>query len=332
MAATTDPKSETLSYAEHDKLGPLGGRPSTLHDPAELRAKLLGEFSAAVAAARDAAASADREAATAVHSSRKALRRARAVLSMIAGALPKSERRAVRAALQEARRSLSTVRDHTVAPETLAQLELGEEDRATARRVLDSAAEAIPAIAEIKQLLAEAAARAAAQADALAAALPPGIEWKTVAGGIAEIYGQARVARRGAKRSKQSFHTWRRRTKELAHQLHFVAKHAGPRSSAIHAEIDGIGDTLGPVVDLIMLREFVETHGQGTPAEAVESLRDSIDATLEGLMKSTRSSSEARDAFRQKPKKFERRLAKSIKRDLTPADHSGPNGEAADAD
>jgi CHAD domain-containing protein len=319
------PTVQTLAYAEEDKLGPLGSRASALHDPIELRGKLVAEFTRAVAAAKDAVAAADRGTRSAVHDSRKALRRARAVLSMIAGALPKSERRAVRAALQEARRSLSTVRDHAVAPETLGAMTLGDDERETAKRVLDNAAEAIPALVEIKQLLAEAAARAAAQAEALAAALPPEISWAVVVDGIAEVYGDARRARRAAKRSKQWFHTWRRRSKELVYQLDFVASHAGARTLAIRAELDAVTDLLGPGVDLIMVREFVETHAQGIPSDAIEHLRDDIDKQLDDVMKNARKA--ARDAFSQKASKFARRLAKAVKRDLAPADEHHANGD-----
>jgi CHAD domain-containing protein len=316
--------SDALPYAEHDKLGPLGSRPSALHDPAELRAKLIGEFDSAVHTAREAAASVDEGSAKAVHQSRKALRRARAVLTMIASALPKSERRAVRAALQEARRSLSTIRDHSVAPETLGQMPLSEEDRDIARRVLDSAAEAIPSLAEIKQLLGEAAARAAAQAEALHAALPAKVAWDDVAYGIRGLYGEARHARRAGKRSERWFHTWRRRTKELSYALDFVARQAGPRTAAIQNELASIADQQGPAVDLLMVREFVATHGAGLPAEAIEHLRDAIGAQLGDVMKDARKT--AGDAFALKPRKFEKRLTKAVKRDLTPPDEARANG------
>lgn len=316
-----------LPYPEDDKLGPLGSRPSVLHEPAELRAKLLEEFASAVTSAREAAASAERNSARAVHDARKALRRARAVLMMVAGELPKSERRAVRNALQDARRSLSTVRDHAVAPETLSQADLDEDDRDTARRIVDNAAEAIPVIAEIKQLLGEAAARAAAQGEALATALPPEISLSTVLDGIADVYADARQARRRSKRDKAWFHTWRRRGKELVYQLDFVASHAGPRTMAIRAELEAVTDQLGPAVDLIMVRDFVTTHAQGIPADAVDRLCDRLDTQIDDLMKSTRKM--ARDAYRLKPKKLARRLAKAIRRDLTPADD---NGRASDDD
>lgn len=319
---------ETVAYPEHDKLGPLGTKVSALQQPADLRKMLVDAFHGAVQGAREAAASADQGATTAVHDMRKALRRARAVLSLVAPALPKSERRAVRQALQAARRSLSAARDHAVAPETLAELSLPDEDRPTARRVLDNAAQALPAAGEIKQLLGEAAARAAAQAEALEAALPPELDVAVLGEGVATIYAEARKARRGSKRSTAQFHSWRRRAKELTYQLDLIAAHAGARASAIHEEIDGVTDLLSPAVDLIMLRAFVETYAQGIPAEDLERLYGVIDRQLDDLMKDARKA--GRDSFQLKPKRFAKRLAKAIKRDLAPADEAGGDGVATD--
>jgi CHAD domain-containing protein len=317
MATTTGPKP-ALPYLEQDKLGPLGIKTSAIHDAAALRNALLRAFEAAAQDARDAVGAVDNGASSAVHDSRKALRRARAILGLVAGALPKSERRAVKGALQEARRALSTVRDHAVAPETLGQLTLDEADRAAANRVLANAAEAMPATGAIKQLLAESAARAAAQAEALQAALPHEVDWDIVAEGLRTTYGEARRASRAAKHSKAWFHTWRRRSKELVYQLELVATHAGPRVTAIHSELAGVTDMLGPAVDLIMVREFIATFAQGIAPEDVDHLRDSIDGHLDDLMKSARKA--ARDAFRLKPKKLDKRVTKSVRRDLAPPD------------
>ncbi len=328
MSTTTGPRPALL-YPEHDKLGPLGQKRSAIQDAAALRNTLVRAFEAATQDARDAVAAVDTDATAAVHQSRKALRRARAVLGLVGAALPNSEQRAVKTALQEARRALSTVRDHAVAPETLAQLALDDgdrdSDRATVLRVLANAALAVPALAETKQLLAESAARAAAQAEALQTALPHEIAWDTVAEGIRATYGDARRASAAAKRSKAWFHTWRRRSKELVYQLELIARHAGPRVTAIHDELSGVTDTLGPVVDLIMVREFVATYAQGIPPEAIAHLHDSIDHQLDDLMKAARKA--ARDAFRQKPKKLEKRITKSVRRDLLPPDDANHEGE-----
>ena len=325
----SEAKAETIPYREDDKLGPLGAKVSALHDPVELRNALLQAFHDAVQTAKDAVAAVDRSPTDAVHDARKGLRRARAVLELVSSALPKSERKAVTKAIQEARRALSTLRDHAVAPETLGQLPLGDEDRSTAKRVLDNAAEALPAAQEIKQLLAESAARAAAQGEALEAALPAEIDLDTVLDGIRGIYAEARRERRAGKRSKDSFHSWRRRSKELGYQLDFLCSHAGPRVHAIHSEIEGLSDTLGPAVDLIMVRDFLGTHNQGISADELEHLESAVDAQLGDLMKQTRKT--GRDTFSQKPKKFAKRIEKSIKRDLAPADDhdNGANGDSS---
>lgn len=331
MVTTTngDGKAEQ-PYREDDKLGPLGRKTSALYDPVDLRTTMLREFAGAVHAAKTAAAWVDENPVEAVHASRKALRRARAILEMVAGSLPKGERKAVTRALQESRRALSTIRDHAVAPDTLGRLPLGEEERATATRVLANSGEALPAVAEIKQLLSESAARAAAQGEALEAALPGELSWDVVVDGIREIYDEARTARSAAKHSKQWFHTWRRRSKELVYQLHLVEQHAGPRLAAIHEEIDGVTSTLGPAVDLIMVREFVETYAQGIRDAEVEGLTSAIDAQLEDLMAETRKA--ARDTFAQKPRKFAKRLTKAVKRDLTPADDAEAEAHENDGD
>lgn len=333
MATTDAPHASetgTGEERERDQQGATRAHASVLRDPVELRHKLLGVFQAAVHDARESVQAVDVDATGAVHDARKALRRARAVLSLMSGALPKSERRAVKEALQAARRSLSTVRDHAVAPDTFAEIQLDDEDRGTGKRVLENAAEAAPAATEIKQLLGDAATKAAVQAEALEAALPGEIRWSTVIEGLASVYGEARTARRKAKRSKQAFHTWRRRTKELGYQLEIIGEMAGPRVHAVKSEIDAVSDTLGPAVDRIMLREFVETHGLGIPADAVGRLRTAIDAQLDDLMDAARKV--ASDSFEVKPSKFARRIAKTVKRDLASPDDRDGSSAANDND
>jgi CHAD domain-containing protein len=320
MATTTNggdsPTTEAPpSIAEDDKLGPLGGKTTVFDNEAELRRALVAEFLGAAESARAAAAEVDRDVDEAVHEYRKALRRARALLTLLARSLPRGERRAVKKALQEARRAVGTARDHAVAPDTLGALPLGEEERALATAVLDAAAESMPQRAEIKQLLAEGAARALAQVEALEAALPASVTWSSVVKGVCATYDEARSARKAAKRSKKSFHRWRRRSKELGYQLDVLAGFAGPHAAELHREIEGVTEAQGPVVDLIMLRDFVETHA--SRGEPLEHLLSAIDAQLEDLMKDARRA--GKDVYRRKPRRFGRRLEKAVERDLAPA-------------
>ena len=319
MATTTTQTTHVNAmppFAEHDKLGPLGGKPQVMNNDSELRRALVAEFAAAAEAAREASASVERGAAEAVHSYRKALRRARAVLALVSRALPKSERRAVRRALREARRSLGAARDHVVAPETLAGLPLDPIVRETAAAIVRTASDSIAPAAEIKQLLAEGAARTAAQVEALEAALPAGVPWSVVAKGVRSTYDDARRARKAAKRSKRAFHTWRRRSKELGYQLELLANLAGPHVNELHREIEGATDPQSPAVDLIMLRDFVDTYSQGVSPDGLDPLVDAIDAQLDELASAARKA--GKTAFEQKPRRFARRLTKAMRRDFAP--------------
>jgi CHAD domain-containing protein len=322
MATTTSSgdngsKVEAVRYAESDKIGPLGTKRSILDDERELRRTLVAEFQATADAAREAAAAVDKNPTSAVHEYRKALRRARAVLALVASALPRSERRALLAALREARRALGTARDQAVVPETLSALELDEVDRSTAGSVVDATGDAVPQLAEIKQLLAEGAARAAAQVEALEASLPQTLPWTVVERGLRDTYDEARRARKDAKRSKRSFHRWRRRSKELTYQLELIAGYAGEKTSDLHREIEHVTDTQGPAVDLLMLRDLVRTHANGIAPDAIDRLQATVEAQLADLIADSRRA--GRETYKRKPRKFARRVTKRVQQDAAPS-------------
>jgi CHAD domain-containing protein len=218
-------------------------------------------------------------------------------------------------ALREARRALGAARDQAVAPDAMSSIQLDDADRETAKTIMAATA-SLPG-AEIKQLLAEGAARAAAQVEALEAALPETIAWDVVARGVREVYRQARAARKRAKRSTRAFHAWRRRSKELTYQLELLAGYAGERTAALHREVETITDMQGPAVDLVMLRDLALTHSDGVPTEAVDHLADAIEDHLDNFVKAARRA--GRDLFARKPRAFAKRLTKAVHRDLAPA-------------
>lgn len=284
---------------------------SVLLNPDELRTSLVAEFDAMVHATRAAAASV-KDMEDAVHDSRKALRRALALLSVIGSALPMREQGTIKTALQQARRSLSSIRDRSVAAKMFQEMRLSEADRTTAEQVLAHAAHAVPSIAQIKLGLRQVAARAAVELRTVQSALPAQLTWAQISDGVRRLYKKTRRAHRASKDS-QEFHRWRRRSKELVYALAFVARHGGPRTAASHHRIAHITRSLGDAVDLIMLRGFVETHGQGLSREAVGHLRQTLDTRLAHHMKIARKS--GRKLFALKGKIFARRLTKAIERD-----------------
>jgi CHAD domain-containing protein len=285
----------------------------------DLRHALLDELLGAAEAARDAAAAAADHPAEAVHSYRKSLRRARAVLSMVSLALPKRERQAVKKALQDARRSVSAIRDHAVAPDALATAELADDTRATAQLVLAQAAAAQPGTHEIVRRLQDGAVRAVAQVEALEASLPRVLELSTIVRGIRDVYAGARDARRRGRKhgDPREFHRWRRRTKELVYQLQLLGRWAGERTAAIHDIFDDVGDDLSDGVDLIMLGDFVATYGHGIATAQLAALEAAIADHGEHAMTAARRASKG--VFARSPKRFARKLERAVRRDIEPA-------------
>ena len=92
--------------------------------------------------------------------------------------------------------------------------------------------------------------------------------------------------------------------------------YAGQNVTELSAEISGAVDPQGPAVDLIMLRDFVRAYGEGVEAESYDFLVAAIDGHLKDLMKAARKA--GKEAFRRSPRKFAKRLTKSVRRDLTP--------------
>jgi CHAD domain-containing protein len=83
--------------------------------------------------------------------------------------------------------------------------------------------------------------------------------WKAVKPGLKKIYGRERHAFEAAGRdpSPENFHEWRKRVKDLGHQLRLLCP-VRPRKLSARAErLDKLGDLLGDDRDLVMLRQFV---------------------------------------------------------------------------
>jgi len=293
------------------ELPTTGSGPIAVDDGSELRRIVINEFAAAVEAARDAVSRVDDGPAAAIRDYRKALRRARTILELVGSELPRGERRRVRRAVREARRAAGVARDQVVAPEAVDLLTLEVAERETANAVLKSATQHTPAADEVTQALAVGAARAAAQVEVLEAALPEQLRWSTLLAEVRARYRDARRARKQAKRSTRAFHTWRKRCKELGYQLQALAAYSGAATGELCRELQTAADTQGEAVDLIMLRELVQHHGDAVPRRALKGLVREIDAQLADRIALSREG--ARAAFRTKPKKFARKLSAAVR-------------------
>ena len=319
-----EPLAKVTAYTEPEKLGPLGTRTSVLFNGVDLRTTIINELREAIERARRAAGEVRANPATAVHEYRKALRRARALLALIEDELPRDERKVIRDVLRSARRAVSAVRDQAVAPDALERLALTDELKPIGDEVLRAARDAAPANDEVARVLAEGAARAAAQIQAIEAALPPELGWSTIADGVAATYSEARSHMRKARRKWRRFHAWRRRTRELSYQLELIARHAGTRAGEIRDQYDALAHELGKVVDLIMVRELIVTHGASLDRDRVTALLEHVDDQIDDAVRDARRSGKA--LYDRGGRKFARKLGKASKKDLAQpaAPASGP--------
>lgn len=278
----------------------------------EVRARVLTELKDAVAAARAADARASTDPAGAVHEVRKALRRMRALVDAVAPALARDDRRRLRSALVEARRTLGPARDRTVAH--LALTEVPAELADHARAVVAASAEQAPPPAAELEVLARAVAEADAQAVALAAALPEDLRPGAVARGLARTYARARRARRKARRSERAIHRWRRRTKELGYQLVLVADDAV--AAELRRQLVAVDESLGHVVDRLLLKDFVGLHGAVLDATAAGALLTHVHDEL--LAGRDRARTDSKPLFAPRPRKLRKLLRRAL-RGGTPA-------------
>jgi CHAD domain-containing protein len=292
------------------------------------RALLMGAFRAATSEASVAAGQATAELAPRVHEFRKALRRAGAVLALARPALGSDEYKAIREELRVARRAVGTARDHTVAATALATLPLEAAERESANQLIATLNEQQPNAGEISAQMVDGVQRARTAATAFEAALPEELSWRSVVKGMAGTYRRARRARREAKRSARAFHRWRRRTKELSAQLALLAMHSGPRTQALREEYAELSDRLGPIADLLMLREVIAAHGASWAPERLAALSTAIEGLGEGEMDAARKL--GKPQFKRSAKDMARKLARAIRKDAQPV--HGDDGDSEEVD
>lgn len=295
------------SYPEPDQLGHL---PST----DSLRTRVVRAAAAALTDARLAAATADEDPDLAVLAVRKALRRLRALVDLVARALPKRDRVDLQRGLSEARRLLGPARDQRIARELLARLAPIHE-LTTAIESIDAAAaadriDASATAADVER----AVALAAGHVDALTAALPDELRPRRLARGVAKTYRRARAARKRAKRSDRAVHRFRRRAKELSYQLAIID--VLPDAEAWRDGLRALDDQLGPVVDHLMTKDYVRLYGGGSDGTAAV-LAAVHDGLLAGKDAARRGS---RAMFKAKPKVLRNQLTSALAAALARAD------------
>ncbi len=194
--------------------------------------------------------------ASAVHATRKDLKKLRALVRLVRGELGKPLARAENRRYRDAGRMLSGSRDAEVKPETLAALR----DRFGDELPAEDSERWARALARERDELTGAARGEAGQIDEARRAIEAGrdriLEWPLETGsrellepGLRRSYRQGRRAMKRARAdpSARNVHEWRKRAKDLRYQLRIV----GAPTEQAHA----VTDLLGEHHDLTVLAE-----------------------------------------------------------------------------
>ena len=251
-----------------------------------------------------------RQADTAVHSVRKRFKKVRALLRLVRGALGEGVFVVENSTFRDTGAALSEVRDATVLVQTLDALKEQADPAAyaVARKRLLSRRRAVKRRVIQGGNGLQSAADQIAQVGPRVASWPlEGAGWDAIESGIQSIYRKARDAYRHTQTTchPELFHEWRKRTKDLWHQMELLEPLWPEALHSLADEFHALADTLGLEHDLSVLKTVLEAEAmsRGEPPSALL-------AVLEERRTILAAEAHERGArlFAEKSKDFVRRL------------------------
>jgi len=259
-ARSGDPPASKRRRPAPGRLRLTGRRP--------LRAGVLGAFSRILGAARRLARTAEHDPVAAVHEYRKSLRRARALVALLAPCLGKPAALGLRRRLQAAFRATNALRDADVLLETLRAVPPDAEDD-LARHAIEVALELEQGRTrkETSETLEGALQFLGGLPAALEVLLKPQFSTRDLERGLTRSRQRERRALEQAMktRSDEDLHEWRKRVKELRYQVELLASKGGGEIKRREKSLGRLAQDLGAVTDLIVLaREIGEREREGT--------------------------------------------------------------------
>lgn len=288
------------------------GRPYRLARDEELAAGLTrvaaGRAAAALERLRDSRAG-ELDTASAVHGARKDLKRLRTVLRLLRAELGRKRYRRAKARFREAARALSRTRDAEVKLVTLEALSahalpLPEGAVDSWRKILERDRAAAAGMAG-DEPLAVAIAQIEAGLEEIGAWGLEGDSWKTIGPALTRSYRDGRRAMKAAPTGgEDGLHEWRKRAKDLWHELRLLGDAWSGPLEATAAETHRLSELLGDHHDLAVLRE--DLHERNLGEEQTRALEAAIDRRQEELAAAAMAL--GRRLYAERPTDFSRRL------------------------
>lgn len=248
--------------------------------------------------------------AAAVHGIRKDMKKLRTVLRLLRYELAGKVYRRENGRFRDAARALSEARDAEVKLATLEALaareDLPGDALAAWRKILDRDREAATNLARDEATVAEARELIEAGLEEIHSWGLEGDSWKLVEPAVSRTYRRGRRALKEAEArgDEEAFHEWRKRAKDLWHELRLLSC-AWPRPlEATAEEAHELTDLLGDHHDLAVLREDLRQRNLGE--EETVALEAAIGRRQEDL--AAEALSLGRRLYAESPKQFSRRL------------------------
>jgi CHAD domain-containing protein len=211
-----------------------------------------------------------RKLATAVHDTRKAFKRLRAIVRLARGTLGEETYRRENIALRDGGRRLAGVRDASVLIETLDALDEacgtdlpGHATTKLRAQLKDERKQALASLRADDRLVAAVVDEIDGARTRTAAWTFDGTGFKALEPGLRRIYRRGRSAMRRAQEepTNENLHRWRRRVKDLWHAEQILRPTSPKRMKKLVKRTHGLADLLGDDHDLAELRDHVATHG-----------------------------------------------------------------------
>jgi CHAD domain-containing protein len=232
-----------------------------------------------------------------IHTARKRIKNARAILQLLRRALPAAAYRSAKRSLRDAARPLSAARDAKILVEAFDALSqrcgAAGAQLAGARRLRRALAQAR---ARARRQVAGAATGAARSRKLLRRVAAAADRWSLASGGwpglvhgAARRYAQARASLQQVRRAPtvEKLHRWRKRAKQLCYQLELLAPLCAPALGRMAAQIRTLSDELGDDHDLAVLLAVVAAQAPGLMSAAdVRTLMQLIERARARLQRS----------------------------------------------
>lgn len=293
--------------------GVVPGRPGRLALPVEgsLREGFLGAFSSILAHACEQDVHAHPT--TALHTFRKSVRRARALMLLMEGFVGVDAHRALSVTLRAAHRATSDLRDRQVVAGAFQGAQPAQDDVVAQARSLGAGSDVTaPGVAAVADAMQRGCERLADLPAMLAGAMPSRIQWEAVTEGLAHSFRRARRRLRAVEQhgDDDTVHGLRKRIKELNYQVELLTAHGGKRVRRRRKQLDRLAEELGQLVDLFVLRDHTIRH-IAPDADHEQLLAAIADARATQLAQVV---AHAQDVLDDSPRGYARRIVRAARR------------------